>query len=169
MQNQIRIAKKICCCITEIIIPPMGYYNFAIEPQNFMTFSTHFHNQPALATLGVKWLVLVLITFGMIVSSIGMTSSHSIATVAASHESVQPSSVDPHGHVHADQGIEFLVADESSNGAHPHHSMDHSHETGHHLPLAWGVIASQLPSWEVMLRPVIETGRAFRLDRPPMG
>ncbi|MBG6077150.1 hypothetical protein [Polaromonas sp. CG_9.11] len=47
--------------------------------------------------------------------------------------------------------------------------MDHSHDTAHHLPLAWGVIASQLPSWDVMVRPWIEMGRAFRLDRPPMG
>lgn len=117
----------------------------------------------------MQWLVLVVITFGMIVSSIGMTSSHGVAVIAASHESVRPSSENYHGHVHADPGIEFLVADESSSGEHPHHGMDHSHDTAHHLPLAWGDIPLLRPSWEVMVRPWIEMGQVYRLDRPPMG
>jgi hypothetical protein len=129
----------------------------------------HSTNQPTLASLGLQWLVLVVITFGMIVSSIGMTSSHGIAVMAASHESVQPSAEDSHGHVHADSGIELLMTDESSSGEHPHHGMDHSHDTAHHPPRTLGAVVSPLPSWEPMVRPRIELGLAFRLDRPPMG
>lgn len=124
---------------------------------------------PTLATLGMQWLVLIVIALGMIVSSIGITSSHGLAVMAASHESELPSDENPHGHVHADQGIEFAQADERSGGAHPHHGMDHSHDTPHHLLFAWGAPLPQLRSWELMVRPWIEMGQAYRLYRPPMG
>jgi hypothetical protein len=134
-----------------------------------MTRPAHPSAQPPLATLSMQWLVLIVITLGMIASSIGLTSSHGVAVIAATNESVQPSSEDSHGHGHADQGIEFTVVDERSSGEHPHHGADHSHDTAHHLPLAWGAAMTQLPRWEVMVRPWIEMGQAYRLDRPPMG
>jgi hypothetical protein len=137
--------------------------------RKFMPFIVPSSHQPTLATLGIQWLVLVVIMFGMIVSSIGMTSSHGVAVIAASHESMRPSAENAHGREHADEGIEFKMADESSAGGHPHHSMDHSHDTAHHLPLVWGAMSSQLPRWEVVVRLWIELGQAYRLDRPPMG
>jgi len=117
----------------------------------------------------MQWLVLIVIGLGTIASSIGLTSSHGLAVIAASHESEPPSSENSHGHAHADQGVELAVTHESASGEHPNHGMDHSHDTAHHLPLAWGAASSPLPSWEVMMRPRIEIGQAYRLDRPPMG
>ncbi len=123
-----------CGCVMLIVSSLGGYYNRPALPENFMTLSTKPSARPILATLGMQWLVLVVITLGMIVSSIGLTSSHGLAVIAASHESVLPSSEDLHGHVHSDHGIELPEADESSSGEHPHHSTDHSHDTAHHLP-----------------------------------
>jgi|AntAceMinimDraft_12_1070368.scaffolds.fasta_scaffold05797_7 hypothetical protein len=134
-----------------------------------MPHNSHSTNQQTLASLVMQWLVLVVIAFGMNVSSIGMTSSHGVAALTAPHESAQAFSDNYHGHVHTDPGIEFLVADESSSGEHPHHGIDHSHDTAHPLLLAWAAISSQRPGWEVMVRPRIDMGQAFRLDRPPMG
>jgi len=124
--------------------------------------------RPALAALGMQWLVLMVITFGTIVSSIGLTSSHGLAVMAASHQSVLASPEEPLGHVHADQGIEF-PADERSSGEHPHHGMDHSHDIAHHLTLARGAESPQLHSWEVVAPPWIDMWQAYRLDRPPTG
>lgn len=134
-----------------------------------MSAASHPKPTPSLARLGLPWLVLVAIAWGMVFSSIGLTNSHGIAAVAASHESQQRSAVNAYGHEHADPEIEFLEADERSNGEHPHHSIDHSHDTAHPKLLAWDVISPQLPSWEVMVRPWIDRGQAYRLDRPPMG
>lgn len=134
-----------------------------------MTRPAHPSAQPTLAALGMQWLVLIVISLGMIVSSIGMTSSHGTAAIAASHQSVQPSAGDSHGHVHADEVIEFTVAVEGSSGDHPHHGMDHSHDTAYHPPHTLSAAGSPLPNWEPMVRPRIEPGQAFRLDRPPMG
>lgn len=134
-----------------------------------MTPSTHSSERPTLATLGMQWLVLIVIVLGTIVSSIGLTSSHCLAVIAASHESVLPSSENSHGHVHADQGIQFVVADDSSSAGHPHHGMDHSHDIAHHLFLAWSAASPQPFSWEKAVRPWTDLGQTYRLDRPPMG
>ena len=117
----------------------------------------------------MQWLVLIVITLGTIVSSIGLTSSHGLAVVEATHKTVVFLSDIAHGHELGDQGIESSVADEISSDEHPHHAMDHSHDTAHHVPLAWGAILQQIPSWEVAVRPWIDMGQAYRLDRPPMG
>jgi hypothetical protein len=117
----------------------------------------------------MRWLVLIVITFGTVVSSIGLTSSHGLAAIVESHQSALTSAEDLHGHEHADQGVEVSAAGERASGEHPHHAMDHSHDLAHHLHLAWGAASPKLPNWEVMVRPWIEMGQAYRLDRPPMG
>lgn len=117
----------------------------------------------------MQWLVLIVITLGTMVSSIGLTSSHGLAVTEESHKSVVHFSEIAHGHEHGDQEIEFSVADEISSDGHPHHAMDHSHDTPYHLPLAWSALSPQLPSWEVAARPWMDMGQAYRLDRPPMG
>lgn len=159
-----------CALVSWLIVSSLGgYYNLSTNtPKNLMTRSVHPSAQPTVATLGMQWLVLIVITLGMIVSSIGLTSSHGVAVIAATHESVQSSSEDSHGHGHADQGIEFTVEDERSSGEQPHHGADHSHDTAHHLPLTWGAASPQLPIWEATVRPWIDMGQAYRLDRPPM-
>jgi hypothetical protein len=134
-----------------------------------MTLRAHPSTLPTLAVLGMRWLVLIVITLGTVVSSIGFTSSHGLAALVESHQSALTAHEDPHGHEHGDQGVEVSETDERASAEHPHHAMDHSHDIAHHLPLAWGTASPQLPNWEVMVRPWIELGRAYRLDRPPMG
>jgi hypothetical protein len=134
-----------------------------------MTVFAHYPTLPTRPTLGMRWLVLLVIAIGMIVSSIGFASSHGIAAIASADESVQNFAANSHAHVHSDQANEISEAVESSNGEHAHHGMDHSHDTAHHPPETWGAVSSQLPSWELMVWPWIEMGQAYRLDRPPMG
>ena len=134
-----------------------------------MALLPHSSARPTLAKLGMQWLVLIVIMLGAIVSSIGLTSSHGLAATEVTHKSVVLFSDMAHGHEHGDQGVESSVADEISSDGHPHHAMDHSHDTAHHLPQAWGAVLPQLPSWEVVVRPWIDMGQADRLDRPPMG
>lgn len=117
----------------------------------------------------MRWLVLMVITFGTIVSSIGLTSSHGLAVIVDSHQSALSDAEELHGHEHADSGVEDSETDRHAGGEHPHHAMDHSHDIAHHLPLGWGTASPQLASWEIMVRPWIELGQAYRLDRPPMG
>ena len=134
-----------------------------------MTLLAQPSTRPTLAAMCMRWLVLIVITYGTVVSSIGLTSSHGLAAIAESHQSMPTALEDNHGHEHAVQEVEVSGADERASGEHPHHAMDHSHDMAHHLPLAWGAASQQLPSWEVMVRPWVEMGQAYRLDRPPMG
>jgi hypothetical protein len=117
----------------------------------------------------MRWLVVFVITFGTVVSSIGFTSSHGLAALVESHKSSLTASEHPHAYEHEDQGVEVSKTDEPASGEHPHHAMDHSHDIAHHLLLECGTASPQLPSWEVMVRPWIEMGQAYRLDRPPTG
>lgn len=134
-----------------------------------MTSSAYPSTLPTLAALGMRWLVLIVITFGTVVSTIGLTSSHGLAALVESHQSALNTPETLRGHEHAEQGVEASGFDERASAGHPHHAMDHSHDIAHHLPLAWGAASPQLPAWEVMVRPWIEMGQAYRLDRPPMG
>ena len=133
-----------------------------------MTFFAHRSKRPVLAALGIRWLVLVVIAFGMVISSLGMTSSHGLAVIASSIEHNAPAFENSHGHVYIDQGAELTTTDDDVEGEHHRHGLDHSHDTAHNLPFAWRLVSTQLPSWDVIVRPWIETGRAFRLDRPPI-
>ena len=126
-------------------------------------------HRPTLASLALQWLVLLALVGGILVSSIGATRSHGVAALAAAHGSAQPSAAHAHGHAHADPVDEFSWVDERASGEHPHHGMDHSHDTAHHHPLAWSAVSSQPARWQAVVRPWIDTGQAYRLDRPPMG
>ena len=127
--------------------------------------------RPNRAVRGMGWLVLMVICFGTILSSIGGTSSHGLAAFPAAFH-VTPMSLDSsHGHVHEhahdDEGIGWVT--QIAGADHPHHGADHSHDKAHALPVAWHSAAPQLPGWFVLVRPWIEMVRAFRLERPPMG
>ena len=127
---------------------------------------------PHRAALGIGWLVLVVIMFGTIISSIGGTSSHGLASFQAALH-VTPTSMDTshehvHEHAHEDEGIGLVT--QSAGADHPHHhGADHSHDKAHALPVAWHSAAPQLPGWFGLVRPWIEMVQASRLERPPMG
>ena len=128
--------------------------------------------RPHRAALGMGWLVLVVIMFGTIISSIGGTSSHGLAAFATALH-VTPTSMDTfhahvHEHAHEDEGIGLVT--QSAGADHPHHhGADHSHDKAHALPVAWRSAAPQLPGWFGLVRPWIEMVQASRLERPPMG
>ena len=137
-----------------------------------MTQQLSYALRPHRAALGMGWLVLVVIMFGTIISSIGGTSSHGLAAfLAALH--VTPTSLDTshehvHEHAHEDEGIGLVT--QSAGADHPHHhGADHSHDNAHALPVAWSSVAPQLPGWFGLVRPWIEMVQASRLERPPMG
>lgn len=126
--------------------------------------------RPTGAALGMRWLILVMIMFGTVISSMGLTNSHGLAAIAATHHLAPSSSDESHGHAHGNPGDEFEAVDASASADHPHHhALDHSHDTPHALPVAWSSAVPQLPSWRVLVRPWIEMVQASRLERPPMG
>lgn len=124
--------------------------------------------RPTRAALGMRWLVLIVIMVGTIISSIGLTSSHGLAAISAAHQSAPQSSDDPHGHSHSDVVDETAVAGSGVGADHPHHAVDHSHDKAHALPVSWRAASPQMPSWCVLVRPWIEMVHASRLERPPM-
>ena len=146
-----------------------GYYNCKVQTENLMSLRSDLLKYPILTALGMRWLVLVVITIGIIASSIGITTSHGVAIMAALHESEPPSFESLHGHDHAQQGGELAAAHEIPIDEHPHHGMDHSHDTAHCVTFAWSAASPEFPGWEVMVPPSIEMGQTYRLDRPPMG
>ena len=116
------------------------------------------------------WLVLVVLLLGASISVIAGTYSHGLAAIGATLHGA-PSLTDPlHGHGHEDHGGESASPNHSGGiSDHPHHGADHAHDTAHALPGVWTLAVQQLSLWEPLVRPWIETARAFRLERPPMG
>ena len=136
-----------------------------------MTQHSSYALRPHRAALSMGWLVLVVILFGAIISSIGATSSHGLAAFPAALHAT-PASLDisrehVHEQAHEDEGIES--ANQSAGADHPHHGTDHSHDKAHVLPALWHSVALQLPGWFGLVRPWIEMVQASRLERPPMG
>ena len=124
------------------------------------------------ALLRTQWLMLVLVTLWMVVASFGMTNSHGLAPLSQSDDAVDVAVASSHqfghGHeLHLDEPMSKDAAAFASE-AHPHHSMDHSHDTSHRLPMAWHVGPAQRHSWKLMLQPWVDKGQTYRLDRPPM-
>ena len=137
-----------------------------------MTQHISYALRPHRAALSVGWLVLVVILFGTIISSIGGTSSHGLAAFQAALH-ITPTSLDTsdepvHEHAQEDEGIGWVT--QGAGADHPHHhGADHSHDKAHALPVAWRSVAPQLPGWFGLVRPWIEMVQASRLERPPMG
>ena len=134
-----------------------------------MTLRASFSLRPTGAALGVRWLVLVVILFGTILSSMGGTSSHGLAAIAVALHTAPASPNEPHGHEHEDLGGELAMVGNSASADHPHHEMDHSHDKAHALSVAWRMATPQPSRWLLSVRPWIEMVEAFRLERPPMG
>ena len=137
-----------------------------------MTQHLSYALRPHRAVLGMRWLVLVVIMFGTIISSVGGTSSHGLAAFQAAHH-FTPTSLDTshehvHEHAHEDEGMGLVT--QTAGADHPHHhGADHSHDKAHALPVAWRSTAPQLPGWFGLVRPWVEMVQASRLERPPMG
>lgn len=121
------------------------------------------------AALCMRWLVLVAIMFGTILSSMGGTSSHGLAAMATTFHDASSATGEAHSHVHEDEDGESAVLDKSADAGHAHHGADHSHDNAHALPVALSSAAPQLPGWRVRVRPWIQMVEASRLERPPMG
>ncbi len=117
----------------------------------------------------MRWLVLAVIMFGAIISSIGSMNSHGLAAIGTAIHADVTASDEMHGHVHGDRGGEWVVSDQSAGADHPHHQADHSHDNSCALPIAWSSTATLLRSWQLQVRPWIEMVQASRLERPPMG
>lgn len=123
---------------------------------------------PTRAVQTMRWLVLIVIMFGTVISSVGFTISHGLAAIESPHQSA-PISGDE-SHEHANGGHDEVVAlDGSESVYHPQHSLDHSHDKAHAAPVSWGSALPQLLGWKMQVRPWIETVQASRLERPPMG
>jgi hypothetical protein len=125
--------------------------------------------RPSVVALCTRWLVLFVIMFGTMISSIGGTNSHGLAVVAAALHGAQSSAGEAHGPVHEGHGGELVLLDRSAASDHPQHGTDHSHDKAHALSVAWGSASPQLPGWSALGRPWIEMVEASRLERPPMG
>lgn len=129
--------------------------------------------RPDRAALGMRWLVLLVILFGTIVSSVGGMNSHGIAAIAVlSHVSAATSEtehVHAHGHVLEDGHGERVGESHGPSADHPHHGADHSHDKAHALPAAWHTAVPMLPAWLGQAKLYIELVEASRLERPPMG
>ena len=134
-----------------------------------MTWRASFSWRPNGAALGMRWLVVVVIMFGAMISSIGGTHSHGLAAIAAALHATPSSPDESHGHEHEDRGGELAMVDNSAGTDHPHHGGDHSHDNAHALPVALSSATPQLPGWRVLVRPWIQMVEASRLERPPMG
>ncbi len=143
--------------------------SLALQPNRIPMTPLVSRSRPNGAALGVRWLVLVTILFGTIISSIGSTGSHGLAVIAAALHIGSSFSVESHGHEHEDRGGELAMVNQSAGADHPHHGTDHSHDKAHALPVAWSSAVPQLPGWWVLVRPWIEMVEAYRLERPPIG
>ncbi|MES2889690.1 MAG: hypothetical protein V4739_16980 [Pseudomonadota bacterium] len=128
--------------------------------------------RPDRTALGMRWLVLLVILFGTLISSVGGVNSHGIAAIAAvSHMSPASSDTEhdhAHGHAHED-GEGDLVSGHGASADHPHHGADHSHDKAHALPITWSVAVPLLPGWIGQAQLRIDMAEASRLERPPMG
>ncbi len=121
------------------------------------------------SALGVRWLIMVVILFGTIISAVGGTNSHGLASMATVLQVTRLSSDESHGHLHVNTGGESAMVSQSADTDHPHHGVDHSHDKAHALPVAWSSGAPQLPGWWGLVQPRIAVVQASRLERPPMG
>lgn len=133
-----------------------------------MTSSLTRSTRPDRAALGVRWLVLLVILLGTVISSVGGMYSHGIAAIAAVSHTSPASSDTEHDHAHEDGDGAFVWCHDAS-ADHPHHGADHSHDKAHALPITWDVAAPQLPVWTGHARLWIEMVEPSRLERPPMG
>ena len=125
--------------------------------------------RPNGAAPGVRWLVLLVILFGTILSSVGGTNSHGLAAPATALHVAPFSTDESHEHAHEDKDEGIESANQRAGADHPHHSADHSHDKAHVLPALWSSAAPQLAGWFGLVRPWIERVQASRLERPPMG
>lgn len=121
------------------------------------------------SALGVRWLIMVVMLFGTIISAVGGTNSHGLASMATVLHVTRLSSDESHGHLHVNTGGESAMVSQSADTDHPHHGVDHSHDKAHALPVAWSSAAPQLLGWRGLIRRWIEMVQASRLERPPIG
>ena len=128
---------------------------------------------PEWAALGVRWLVLLVMTLGTVISSVGSLTSHGIAAMTDGlHAAAMTSDSShelAHGHAHEDDESPSATVSPDAAVDHPHHGADHSHDKAHVPPTAWRSVPPQLPGRVGHIRPWNEMVQASRLERPPRG
>lgn len=108
----------------------------------------------------LRWLVLVALIWGTLVSSVGLATSHGLAGLAVAEHSV--ASDDAHGHAHDE---DVPIADPA--GGHPHHAADHSHDKAHAVPEQLAVAPAASTERIAVVQAWVPGLDADRLDRPP--
>ena len=108
---------------------------------------------------GLRWLVLLVLVVGAVLTAMGQVKSHGLAELAV---------VQPVAHSHEDAADHHPPGDINTAADHAHHGADHSHDNAHSTPHAWRSIAAQPASWASAPRRWVELVEAFRLERPPM-
>lgn len=106
----------------------------------------------------LRWLVLMVLVWGTLMSSVGLTTSHGLANLAAADHALAAD--DTHAH-----DVDVQLADPA--GGHTHHGADHSHDKAHALPAQLAVSAVDSPRRIAIARPWLPGLAASRLDRPP--
>ncbi|HQX59064.1 MAG TPA: hypothetical protein PLJ46_20180 [Burkholderiaceae bacterium] len=106
---------------------------------------------------------------GPVLSTIGGMNSHALAAIGIALHAESSVQNETHGHVHDDRHVESTIGEQGVVADHPHHEADHSHDKSHALPLRWSAAETLPRSWQLQVRPWIETVQASRLERPPMG
>jgi hypothetical protein len=141
---------------------PRGYSKLAdkrsISRSEMQTLLLKLHRPQRKTCL--RWLVLLVLIWGTLASSMGLTTSHGLADLApAAHGATSSNS---HGHSH-DEDVQVV----EPAGGHPHHAADHSHDKAHALPEQLTVAPA--PSLEriAAAQPWVPGLEAGRLDRPP--
>lgn len=128
---------------------------------------------PDWAALRVRWLVLLVMMLGTVISPVGSLTSHGIAGMTHGlHAAATTSDLShelAHGHAHDDVDSASATVSLDATVDHPHHGADHSHDKAHVPPTAWRSVPPQLPGRVGHIRPWIEMVQASRLERPPMG
>lgn len=129
--------------------------------------------RPDRTTLGMRWLVLMVILLGIFVSSMGVTNSHGISAITATSHAAPLHADAMRGHVHEHAPEHTAagapIASQVTIDDHPHHGADHSHDMAHAPRPGWRSTAPLPPAQVGIVRPWIEWVQAFRLERPPMG
>ena len=154
----------------EVTISPLN----SRPQQTFMIPNQPSSMRPYRPALSMRWLVLVVILFGTLISSVGSMNSHGLAALvvgfhgAPSSGSTSHELERDHGHSHEVEDDDLEMMGHVAPPDHPHHGADHSHDKAHALPTAWETTSPQLPIWIGVVRPWAELVQGSRLERPPM-
>ena len=113
-----------------------------------------------------RYVVAFAMTLGMLLSPIGIPTSHildKLAAVEIIFHTELAAHIETHGHTHNDDEV-----DEQSPGhSHEHNPFDHTHETASTLPALLASVPPVERNWLFRETGIPDLGTPFRLERPP--